>query len=78
MTTNNQMKIKIHKAPLNTGSYGLGIMPLIDPAEAVEVELPDGTMIYGVVMSEWDEIRDQGRMVTKTIRVHSIEKGATE
>lgn len=76
MTTNNQMKIRIHKAPLNTGSYGLGIMPLIDPAEAVEVELPDGTMLYGVVMSEWDEIRsDDSRVLTKTIRVHGTASG---
>ena len=78
MTTNDQMQIRFHKAPLNTGSYGLGIMPLIDPAEAVEVELPDGTMLCGVVMSEWDEIRDQGRVLTKTIRVHSIKKEKTE
>ena len=75
MTTNDQMQIRFHKAPLNTGSYGLGIMPLIDPAEAVEVELPDGTMLYGVVMSEWDEITDQSRLLTKTVRVYGIEPG---
>ena len=78
MTANNQMQIRFHKAPLNTASYGLGIMPLIDPAEAVEVELPDGTMLYGVVMSEWDEITDQSRVLTKTIRVHNIKKEKTE
>jgi hypothetical protein len=50
-------------------------MPLIDPAEAVEVELPDGTMLYGVVMSEWDEITDQSRLLTKTVRVYGIEPG---
>lgn len=75
MTTNDQMQIRFHKAPLNTGSYGLGIMPLIDPAEAVEVELPDGTMLYGVVMSEWDEIRSESRVLTKTIRVHGTALG---
>lgn len=78
MTANNQMQIRFHKAPLNTGSYGLGIMPLIDPAEAVAVELPDGSMLYGVVMSEWDEITDQSRVLTKTIRVHNIKKEKTE
>lgn len=76
MTTNNQMKIRIHKAPPDTDVYGLGIMPLIDPAEAVEVELPDGTMLYGVVMSEWDEIRsDDSRVLTQTIRVHGTASG---
>lgn len=75
MTTNDQMQIRFHKVPPNTGSYGLGIMPLVAPAEAVEVELPDGTMLYGVVMSEWDEITDQSRLLTKTIRVHGIEPG---
>ena len=75
MTKNDQMQIRFHKAPLNTGSYGLGIMPLIDPAEAVEVELPDGTMLYGVVMSEWDEIRSESRVLTKTVRVHGTAPG---
>lgn len=78
MTTNDQMKIRFHKTPLNTEMYGLGTMPLINPAEAVEVELPDGSMLYGVVMSEWDEITDQSRVLTKTIRVHNIEKEKTE
>ena len=76
MTKNDQMQIRFHKAPLNTGSYRLGTMPLINPAERVEVELPDGTMLYGVVMSEWDEIRSESRVLTKTVRVHSIEGGA--
>jgi hypothetical protein len=76
MTTNDQMKIRIHQAPPNTDVYGLGAMPLINPAEAVEVELPDGTMLYGVVVSEWDEITNDSRVLTKTIRVHSIEGGA--
>ena len=78
MTTNDQMEIRFHKAPPDTELYGLGTMPLIAPAEAVEVELPDGTVIYGVVTSEWDEITDQSRVLTKTIRVHSIEKEKTE
>lgn len=78
MTTNNQMEIRFHKAPLNTEMYGLGTMPLISPAEAVEVELPDGTMLYGAVTSEWDEITSESRMTTtKTIRVHSIKKETT-
>ena len=78
MTANNQMQIRLHKTPLNTEMYGLGTMPLINPAEAVVVELPDGTMLYGVVVSEWDEITSESRVLTKTIRVHRIEKGATE
>ena len=78
MTTNDQMQIRLHKTPLNTEIYGLGTMPLINPAEAVEVELPDGTMLYGVVLSEWDEITSESRVLTKTIRVHSIKKEKTE
>ena len=78
MTANNQMQIRFHKTLRDTDSYGLGTMPLINPAEAVEVELPDGTMLYGVVMSEWDEIADQSRVLTKTIRVHNIKKEKTE
>lgn len=78
MTTNSQMKIRIHQAPPNTDVYELGTMPLITPAEAVEIELPDGTLLCGVVTSEWDEIRSQSRVLTKTIRVHSIEKEKTE
>lgn len=73
MTANNQMQIRFHKAPLNTASYGLGIMPLIDPAEAVEVELPDGTMLYGTVTAESVEIDGHVRVVTKTVRVHPEE-----
>ena len=78
MTTNSQMKIRFHKILRDTDSYGLGTMPLITPSEAVEVELPDGTMLYGVVMSEWDEITDQSRVLTKIIRVHNIKKEKTE
>lgn len=76
MTTNNQMKIRIHKAPPNTEMYGLGTMPLISPAEAVCIELPDGTLLYGVVLSEWDEIRSDGsRVLTQTVRVHGTALG---
>lgn len=75
MTTNDQMQIRLHKGPLESESYRLGTMPLINPAERVEVELPDGTMLYGVVMSEWDEITDQSRLLTKTVRVYGIEPG---
>ena len=75
MTTNDQMQIRFHKLLRDTDSYGLGTMPLITPAEAVEVELPDGTMLYGVVMSEWDEIRSESKVLTKTIRVYGIEPG---
>ena len=78
MTTNDQMKIRIHKAPPDTDVYELGAMPLISPAEAVCIELPDGTMLYGVVLSEWDEIRSDSRVLTKTIRVHGIEPGGAE
>ena len=76
MTTNDQMQIRIHKAPLNTELYEFGAMPLIDPADRVEVELPDGTLLYGVVMSEWAEIRsDDSRVLTQTVRVYGIEPG---
>ena len=78
MTTNDQMQIRIYKAPPDTDVYGLRAMPLVSPAEAVEVELPDGTMLYGVVMSEWDEIRSDSRVLTKTIRVYGIKKEKTE
>ena len=78
MTDNDQMKIRIHKALPDTDVYELGTMPLISPAEAVCIELPDGTMLYGVVMSEWDEIRGDSRVLTKTIRVHGIEPGGAE
>ena len=76
MTTNDQMKIRIYKAPPDTDVYGLGTMPLISPAERVVVELPDGTLLYGVVLSEWDEIRsDDSRVLTQTIRVHGTASG---
>ena len=78
MTTNDLMQIRIHKALPDTDVYELGTMPLISPAEAVCIELPDGTMLYGVVMSEWDEIRSDSRVLTKTIRVHGIEPGGAE
>ena len=75
MTTNDQMQIRIHRTPPETELYGLGPMPLNRMAERVEVELQDGTMLYGVVMSEWDEIRSDSRVLTKTIRVYGIEPG---
>ena len=76
MTTNDQMKIRIYKAPPDTDVYGLGTMPLFSPTERVEVELPDGTLLYGVALSEWDEIRsDDSRVLTKTIRVHGTAPG---
>lgn len=78
MTTNDQMQIRFHKSPPNTEMYRLGTMPLINPAEAVEVELLDGTMLYGTVTAESTEIDGHVRVVTKTVRVHSIEPGATE
>lgn len=77
MTTNDQMQIRFHKRPLESESYRLGTMPLINPAERVEVELPDGTMLYGVVMSEWDEIRSESRVLTKTIHVHGTAMGGS-
>ena len=73
MTTNNQMEIRIHKTPLETESYGLGTMPLINPAETVCIELPDGTMLYGTVTAESVEIDGHVRVVTKTVRVHPEE-----
>ena len=76
MTTNDQMKIRTYKAPPDTDVCGLGTMPLFSPTERVEVELPDGTLLYGVVLSEWDEIRsDDSRVLTKTIRVHGTAPG---
>lgn len=79
MTTNDQMQITIQKAPPNTDVYGRGIVPLLSLTERVEVELPDGTMLYGVVLSEWNEIRsDDSRVLTKTIRVYGIEPGGAE
>ena len=78
MTANSQAQIRFHKSLRDTDSYGLGTMPLINPAEAVEVELPDGTMLYGVVTSEWDEVTSQSlKTTTKTVCVHSIEPGGT-
>ena len=75
MTTNDQMHIRIHQAPPDTGVFGLGRPSLLNRmADRVVVELPDGTLLYGVVLSEWSEIRsDDSRVLTKTIRVHSIE-----
>ena len=78
MTTNDQIQIRIHQAPPNTDVYGLGAMPLSSLADRIEVELLDGTLLYGVVLSEWDEIGSESRVLTKTIRVYGIEKGATE
>ena len=75
MTTNDQMQIRIHQAPPNTDVYGLGLMPLNSLAERVEVELPDGTLLYGVVLSESVEIDGHVRVVTKTIRAYGIEPG---
>ena len=75
MTDNDQMEIRIYQSPPNTDVYRLRTMPLINPAEAVCIELQDGTMLYGVVMSEWDEIRGDSRVLTKTIRVYGIEPG---
>lgn len=76
MTTNDQMQIRIYKAPPDTDVYGLRAMPLFSLTDRVEVELPDGTILYGVVLSEWDEIRsDDSRVLTKTIRVHGTALG---
>ena len=79
MTDNGQMEIRIYQAPPNTDVYRFGAMPLSRLADHVEVELPDGTLFYGVVLSDLAEIEsDDSRVLTKTIRVHSIEKGVTE
>lgn len=75
MSTNNQMEIRFHKMLRDTESYEFMTMPLNILSEAVEVELPDGTMLYGVVTSEWDEIRSDSRVLTKTIRVHGTASG---
>ena len=75
MTANSQAQIRFHKTLRDTDSYGLGTMPLINPAEAVEVELPDGTLLCGVVTSEWDEITSESRVLTKTIHVHGTALG---
>ena len=77
MTKNDQMQIRIHRTPPETESYGLRPMLFRNPAERVEVELPDGTLIYGVVMSEWDEIRSDSRVLTKTIHVHGTAMGGS-
>ena len=78
MTTNNQMEIRFHKAPLETESYGLMTMPLISPAETVCIEFPDGSTLYGTVTAESAEIDGHVRVVTKTVRVHCSELEATE
>ena len=39
------------------------------PAEAVCIELPDGTMLYGTVTAESTEIDGHVQVVTKTVRV---------
>lgn len=75
MTTNNQMEIRFYKALPKSEPYNPRIMPVIVPAETVCIELPDGTMLSGVVTSEWDEITGQSRITTKTIRVHGIALG---
>ena len=79
MTDNDQMEIRIYQAPPNTDVYRFGAMPLFSSTDHVEVELPDGTLLYGVVLSDLAEIEsDDSRVLTKTIRVHGIEKGVTE
>ena len=79
MTDNDQMEIRIHQAPPNTDVYGRGAMPLFSPTDHVVVELPGGMLLYGVTLETWVEIEsDDSRVLTKTIRVHSIEKGVTE
>ena len=79
MTDNGQMEIRIYQAPPNTDVYGLRAMPLFSLTERVKVELPDGTLLYGVTLETRDELSsDDSRVLTKTIRVHSIEKGVTE
>ena len=76
MTDNDQMEIRIHQAPPNTDVYGRGAMPLFSLTERVKVELPDGTLLYGVTLETWVEIEsDDSRVLTKTIRVHGIEPG---
>ena len=75
MTDNDQMEIRIRQAPPNTDVYRFGAMPLFSPAEAVCIELPDGTMLYGTVTAESTEIDGHVQVVTKTVRVHGIEPG---
>ena len=75
MTTNDLMQIRIHRAPPETEVYGRGLMPLTHMADRVEVELPDGTLLCGVVTSEWDEITSESRVLTKTIHVHGTALG---
>lgn len=76
MTDNDEMQIRIYQAPPNTDVYGRGAMPLFSPTDRVEVELPDGTLLYGVVLSEWAEIRsDDSRVLTQTVRVHGSARG---
>ncbi|MBP2333310.1 hypothetical protein [Corynebacterium freneyi] len=47
------------------------------PAEAVCIELSDGTMLYGTVTDESTEIDGHVQVVTKTIRVHPGESMTT-
>lgn len=75
MTTNDEMEIRIHQAPPDTDVHGLRAMPISSLADRIEVELLDGTMLYGVVVSEWSEITNDSRVLTKTIRVYGIEPG---
>ena len=75
MSMSDQMIIRIHRTTPKAESYGLGLMLLHSPEECVEVELPDGRVLYGVVMSEWDEIKGESRVLTKTIRVHGTAPG---
>lgn len=72
MTANSQMQIRLHKALPEAAPDGPRIMPVIVPAEAVCIELPDGTTLYGTVTAESAEIDNQVRVVTKTIRVHGV------
>ena len=79
MTDNDQMEIRIYQAPPNTDVYGLRAMPLFSLTERVKVELPDGTLLYGVVLSDLVEIEsDDSRVLTKTIRVHGTVLGGAE
>ena len=79
MTTNDQMEIRIYQAPPDTDVFGLRAMPLFSLTDRVEVELPDGTLLYGVVLHDWAEIRsDDSRVLTKTIHVHGTTQGGAQ
>lgn len=76
MTDNDEMQIRIYQSPPDTDVYGRRAVPLFSLTDHVEVELPDGTLLYGVVLSDWDEIRsDDSRVLTKTVRVHGTVLG---